>query len=486
MKPIIMTFTLLLSFASMGWAQKFQETHIDGAAYLVCEMSVSPKAPTVPWMAEGFLYLRPYVRDGNGAFDYFRALLLMPKDGPTPEAETVRALSAKSLAALDLDQARRTVESADTMFRYLERAVHWTDCRWHYDLYATENPIAELFPEMEKMREIGFYCALKIKIALAEKRYDDAFALLRTGFGMVRHQTEAADLFLSVLWTGTIHETLLGTLREWSCQADSPNIFWPLKELPRFAPLDAAVYRNENDFLISYFPDAPDLDRQRDTLTEAQWRDASNRFAEALQKMTAWGIFDHWESESEADVNRFEAVFGEPDRSKMIARLEPFARNGLVAYGYSAEQIAAMTPEKAFALYLVRQILTARSDMMVSSLVTREEAKSLELSFPEAPTDNPLAELVGYFTGDHDSIKRAIARIDWRTDMLLFTEALRWYAAEHDGKLPTTMDDFSPIPVPTRNPANGQPYTFRVENDALVFDAAEILPPCRLILRLAK
>jgi hypothetical protein len=63
----------------------------------------------------------------------------------------------------------------------------------------------------------------------------------------------------------------------------------------------------------------------------------------------------------------------------------------------------------------------------------------------------------------YDRVKMAQARLDQRLDLLRCVEALRLYAAEHDGKLPARLDDIKlPLPV---DPITGKPFIYKL-NDA--------------------
>ncbi|MGH7134581.1 MAG: hypothetical protein ACREHD_02510, partial [Pirellulales bacterium] len=58
-------------------------------------------------------------------------------------------------------------------------------------------------------------------------------------------------------------------------------------------------------------------------------------------------------------------------------------------------------------------------------------------------------------------VKQNQTRLDQRIALLCCVEAMRMYAAEHDGKLPAKLKDIRlPLPV---DPATGQPFTYKVD-----------------------
>jgi hypothetical protein len=57
-------------------------------------------------------------------------------------------------------------------------------------------------------------------------------------------------------------------------------------------------------------------------------------------------------------------------------------------------------------------------------------------------------------------IRRAQGRLEQRIALLRHVEALRLYAAEHDGKLPEKLAD-CPVPLP-EDPFTGKPFRYEV------------------------
>ena len=64
----------------------------------------------------------------------------------------------------------------------------------------------------------------------------------------------------------------------------------------------------------------------------------------------------------------------------------------------------------------------------------------------------------------------AFARTDRQLAALRCIEALRLYAAGHDGKLPPTLDDIKEVPIPS-NPVTGKPFSYRLEGRTAVLEA---------------
>src|SRR5262249_38003841 len=62
-----------------------------------------------------------------------------------------------------------------------------------------------------------------------------------------------------------------------------------------------------------------------------------------------------------------------------------------------------------------------------------------------------------------DKVRQAQARLEQRIALLRHVEALRLYAAEHDGKLPEKLSDID-VPLPP-DPFTGKPFVYKREGE---------------------
>ena len=80
-------------------------------------------------------------------------------------------------------------------------------------------------------------------------------------------------------------------------------------------------------------------------------------------------------------------------------------------------------------------------------------------------------------------------RAERRVAALRCLEAIRFYAAVHDGKLPASLDDVTEVPLPV-NPFTGKPFEYRLEGKTAVLEAtsggAENSPPRQYRVTLAE
>lgn len=77
-------------------------------------------------------------------------------------------------------------------------------------------------------------------------------------------------------------------------------------------------------------------------------------------------------------------------------------------------------------------------------------------------------------------------RLDRRVAALRVVEAIRLYAASHDGKLPEELNQVTEVPVP-EDPATGKPFEYRRDGAAAVLTMPDLglrpIPPYRITIR---
>ena len=79
-------------------------------------------------------------------------------------------------------------------------------------------------------------------------------------------------------------------------------------------------------------------------------------------------------------------------------------------------------------------------------------------------------------------------RLDRRVAALRVVEAIRLYAASHDGKLPEELNQVTEVPVP-EDPATGKPFEYRRDGAASVLALPDAgmkgrpIPPYRITIR---
>jgi hypothetical protein len=94
----------------------------------------------------------------------------------------------------------------------------------------------------------------------------------------------------------------------------------------------------------------------------------------------------------------------------------------------------------------------------------------LDELFSGGDGSDPVKIFRSLFLPATQAAKHAYYRTGQTLDRLKIIEAIRLYAALHDGQLPKTLDDIKEVPVPKIDPVSGQPYQYRVEGNTALLD----------------
>ena len=155
----------------------------------------------------------------------------------------------------------------------------------------------------------------------------------------------------------------------------------------------------------------------------------------------------------------------------------PEAKKYLKEHGRTDEQVDAMPAAQVVLLYFVEQYDKIKDDFLKWMNVPPWQARAgLEEAEKEVralgPTGNPI---IGLLMPAVEKVYEARVRIEWTADYLRCAEALRFYAATHDGKPPEKLEDVKlPLPV---DPYTGEGFGkfYKVDKDGTgVF---EVPPP---------
>jgi hypothetical protein len=149
------------------------------------------------------------------------------------------------------------------------------------------------------------------------------------------------------------------------------------------------------------------------------------------------------------------------------------AKQRLQERGLSDKEIESLSTYQIVVPYLISRIRQIYDLMCVVVTFERNESHTA-LPFDEfGITDLNLS------TGDFwlnwmvpwsYSAHNAYLRMSQTVDRLKIVEAVRYYAAVHDGKLPESLDAIKEVPVPKNCAVTGKPYKYRLEGKKITID----------------
>jgi hypothetical protein len=262
-------------------------------------------------------------------------------------------------------------------------------------------------------------------------------------------------------------------------RGDSPNLYWALTDLPGpFIELQP-IKEWESVALRSWKPRIHTA--LRGELPAEQWPQVIREMVE-------------WEQEYRPPVKPDPAKV-DADVRRLMDSAQPRARQYLLAHGTPQAKLAAMSPEQLAGTYLCQEYLAASDELWKSWTLPFPQAQEQmtrawrALAPTRAPaSENPLiqANLVPWDWQNNrpesiPTVLRArfqMTRPDRSIALMRVIEALRDYAAHHEGRPPQTLDQITDLPVPL-DPATGAPFLYELHGTTARLDGPP--PPGRSV-----
>jgi hypothetical protein len=452
----------------------------------VIKMTVTPAAEPVPAFAHRFVSQDIDLKPGNAAPYYYRALLDLPRrmDAVRKKYKGDEELDkwnrtdgeATPLDKLPLTKVRDAVESTigGGVEDQLKEASQRRDCDFELGISEVRGVelIYILLEEFQRSREISRMLALRTRLEIAEHRYDDAISTMRMNYRLA-HDFGSLPFIVSGLIGIAEAGITNGTALELIAQPGSPNLYWAFSELPDPLINMRNAIRFEMDFGPRMFPfihNAITTDRSAD-----EWNRLFARTFVDLQKAGAdlsWGNGPSFESD---DVPAGIVATG-------IALLGyPHAKSQLIAQGMDRKKVEKMAVGQVMAIYTEQHYQRLADDfekiwyMPYQESRARNEEIERELggaNLLSGSANRELVPMVSLMMPAMQAARSADIRLQRELASLRVIEALRMYAASHEGKLPPSLNDIKQVPVPL-NPATGKEFLYHLDGATGILE----LPP---------
>ena len=251
----------------------------------------------------------------------------------------------------------------------------------------------------------------------------------------------------------------------------APNLYWALANLPRpFLDLSTAWMEKHRLWRRS-FPQLKNLDT-------APWSiDQARAFSDDFQRKMAMLTGDWPRSSSSSSQPEMKDLGAHLLFTAMVARAYPEAKRQLIAQGRPAAEVEAMPSIQVVALHSYRLYEQARDDIFKwTGLPYWQAAKGM--------TDSERHPGIGWdklkggipFASVLPAINAAFyvpARVERHLDVVQYIEAIRLYAASHNGSLPPSLEAITEAPVPI-DPATGKFFDYKVDGSTATLTARRL------------
>ena len=462
---------LLLLATSPALAEVVHEFDRDSNLHTY-RMTVSAAPEPTPAFQHRFIKPRTELKESNAPAFYRRIYAENDLRGKNKRLENEIgeqwydwATADTPLSEIPLEQLRR----AANMFQYevthgARAGADSKHCDWGLAIEQIEGieTIQFLLPEFQGMRNLARGVALNARLAIAERRFDDAVDFLRINYRLAA-DTGQVPLLVCVLIGDAVVGITYNSALDLIAAPDSPNLYWALSELPDpIVPMREALR-----FEMSIGPRIFPLLKDAETAVRApeEWNRLFHDAAEIMPQLVSGRLA--WRTRALAEFGGVGAgILG-----------YPHAKRRLVEWGYSSEEVDAMAVGQVLAIYSARTYQFHADNMekafytgfSQSQQLLREADQQLgdAGSFSENP-DRELFPVAEALVPAVSACRNAEMRIRRDVAALRVIEALRMHAAEQ-GSLPDSLDVVTCVPVPL-NPATDRPFDYSLSGEVAVLD----------------
>jgi hypothetical protein len=366
------------------------------------------------------------------------------------------------LRELPRDEVRKALEPYKEILDLAEKAARREYCDWDLPARLRKGGFSTLLPEVQFLREIGTLLSLRARLEIADGELTKAVRTLQTGLALAK-QVGEQPTFINHLVGTAIAQLMLRQLEDFVQQPKAPNLYWALTDLPQPLIDQRKSFEGERIMMAAVFPGIGEAmaDPNAGPLTKEQVEACVNFLVgmrpginlDEIQRkvrLTKY-LTEHYEEHKKVLLDH-----GRP-KDKVDAM--PHVQVGIMAEMYGYEQMVDDQAKWANEPYY----------QVVDRLDQLDKARKQMSKGPSILPEGSFAELGPAVT----PIIRARVRLQRKVDALRCLEAIRAYAAAHEGKLPGALDEIKDVPIPL-DPATGKAFAYKVSGDKATLEAPAV------------
>lgn len=427
--------------------------------------------PTVePLPALKYQLLPKYIdrRPGNAALRYAKSMLdYRPEAKVDVQIDGWLKLPFAEFTKRETLDAVRTVSSASVVDD-LRSAAKLESCDWELPI-REQMVFAIKLPEVQEMRRMGRYVALRARLALAERKFGDAVETLGVGYAMARHVSQGPTLINGLVGVAVAAQ-MDRVLLDFAQVSGAPSLYWALTFQPHPLVDPRPGLEAEMVALQLSFPSLAAAER-----SDEEWKVIAQRLVKDFSQMA------HLFSSESQPIPTWKAMLGHVAlMTQVVARGESL-RAFLVRCGLERKSVEKMSDAQLFIEFSRLKYEDLRDDMFRWIMLPYPEARrgieAAEQRLFKAKNGNGEdAEILPFATlllPAIATVSRSYAKGERRSDVLRIVEGLRLHAAKNDGRLPKSLADVQIVPLPKVDAVTGRPFEFSLKNDMAVLTLPE-------------
>ncbi len=392
----------------------------------------------------------PAVRDRRNASPHpfvSRALLLATQAAAEARARDLNFVTSyERISDLPLDRV-----ASDEVRQFLDQygttaltQLSEIDCLMDttYDLQIEGRSLSEivniLLPEVQESRQLARLLAVRARLAIAEKRWDDLVTDVRTGFRLSEIIGDLGPTLTSKLVGNAIASVMLAVVGEAIQQPECPNLYWALASVQgqNLFQVDEAI-----ELEISNIVNVLDVGKHQRIAGDAD--EARYRLIFMVEQI---GQLDSDSSGRGLAAPIARLIAG----LYVVAMAEP-SRDLLAASAEHAGDVTALSISETVLRATQLRLVRTRDDWLKWMILPAE----LEIDLEEKLWANRLdlrtadaASIIGWgtFLPLLQASRTASQRPIQQYHLWMTMEAMRMHAAD-SGELPQSLDQLHPVPA---------------------------------------
>jgi hypothetical protein len=383
------------------------------------------------------------------AIDKFQPLLreayMQPGGFPFPN------WTHKALADFPRDEARKALEPYKEVLDLIDKAARCERCLGEGDARDA------LLQNTYILQEIANLVAVRARLQIADGDCSGAIRTLQTGLSLARQIGELPRSYSGQ--TGTeISQTMLRQVEDLMQQPKAPNLYWALADLPRPFIDQRRGVQAERLKRLRVFPGIAEAaaDLNAGPLTEEQVQTC-------VREILRYGFREPGQLEFQS-----RAVLSK----RLIERYDDY-KKVLLDQGRPKEKVEAMSYVEVTLLAELKKNEEMFDDQLKWYNEPFYKAGDALDALAKAVEEQPRGKYVLPLNFSSLDALRSRVKMERRIDFLRCLEAVRAYAAAHDGKAPGSLADVKELPIPI-DPVTGKAFVYKEEGDTVTLESPEV------------
>jgi hypothetical protein len=271
-------------------------------------------------------------------------------------------------------------------------------------------------------------------------------------------------------------------------QPDAPNLYPALTQIYVNKNLLQKALQAEQYYLLS----SKELSAQRMQELFEQVDEKNNEVCKIWLENIV-NVFLNFSEGTDIDVSKM-------DKGVAITAVSvfcyPYGKERLLKRGLTEAEIDKLTVYQVVTPYISERIKAAYDKLIMTSMLPVDfkyeptNPKEVKIDFEDRDflnKESPADIYLSLIFPACSAARSSFYRIEQTIDLLRITEAIRYYAAVNDGKLPESLDKIDQLYVNKIAASDNKPFKYRVEgNTAIIDHVYHLNRPSRLEITVEK